>query len=142
MRFESSNHFFRCLKVSSVLAPSLSALSITTRTPQIWKITEKLSENAQHLNYEDIQEGLGYSRAIGKFLCYLVDDPTKIGFMRIYCQIPIEETDEDSIEQQAIPAPVCAEFEVLMRLRYCPVAPQILGHAVGTQPENGFVPRG
>lgn len=98
-----------------------------------WVITEKLSERAVHLTQEDVDMGVGSPMTVGKFLCYLEEDPTQIAFMRMYYQIPItgtEDADLATLAQQIQPPEVCGELEAfrLLMSQGCRSVPRFLGY--------------
>ncbi|KAJ5164895.1 uncharacterized protein N7500_006725 [Penicillium coprophilum] len=135
--------------VSSATAPTLS-FSGSPLPPGVgrsWIITEKLSERAIHLTQEDLDMGSGSPMTVGKFLCYLEEDPAQIAFMRIYYQIPItgtEDADLATLAQQIQPHEVCGELEAFKALmsQGCSSTPRLLGYCERTQGEPDLVPGG
>jgi hypothetical protein len=79
---------------SFAATPTLSLSgSVSLGISRSWIITERLSERAFYLTQDDVDDGCGSSLTVGKFLCHLEEDPTQIGFMRVYYQIPITGTE-------------------------------------------------
>lgn len=130
--------------------PSPETASVVTtmsENSRVWVIKEKLEERIAYLTAAQVKMGCGSSRTVGKFLCYPLDDPEQIAFMRIYQQIPIagtEDADLTTLAQQAVQPPVCGELESLRRLksRGCGAAPRLLGHAEITQGQKDLLPGG
>ncbi|CEJ58676.1 hypothetical protein PMG11_07325 [Penicillium brasilianum] len=133
---------------TSTTAPSISL----SGSPPLeigcsWIITKKLSENAVHLTQKDADMGCGPPMAVGKFLCYLEEDPTRIAFMRIYYQIPItgtEDADLATLAQQIQPPQVCGELEAfrLLMSQGCSSVPRFYGYCEKQQGEHDLVPGG
>ena len=91
--------------------------------------------------------GVGSPMTVGKFLCHLEKDPTRIAFMRIYYQIPIsgtEDADLATLAQQIQPPEVCGELEAfrLLMSQGCSSVPRFLGYCEKTQGEHDLVPGG
>lgn len=91
--------------------------------------------------------GAGPPMTVGKFLCHLEEDPAQVAFMRVYYQIPVNNTEYASLAtraQQASSGRVCGEheaFKVLMR-QGCSVVPRFLGYGERTQGQSDRVPGG
>ncbi|CAG8892911.1 unnamed protein product [Penicillium egyptiacum] len=84
---------------------------------------------------------------MGKFLCHRVGALPESAFMRIYCQVPIEETEFLSPEaraKQAVPPYQHEEAMALKRFKEggCTVVPELLGYSETVQSKDGLVPGG
>lgn len=79
------------------------------------------------------------------FACHSTADPTQQGFLRIYIQIPYDNTIRGSREARALqaePSPTHAEYEALVALKTnTPMAvPNLLRYGQGKQgPERYFL---
>ncbi|KAJ5222797.1 uncharacterized protein N7469_009037 [Penicillium citrinum] len=94
---------------------------------------QKLEELSFFMTQQDINDGHKPGFAAAKFLCLPKDDPNKLAFMRIYCQILPGNPQKPNRE--------LAAFKILKHLA-CPVVPQLLGYRGGTQGDNEIVPGG
>ncbi|CAG8895609.1 unnamed protein product [Penicillium egyptiacum] len=80
---------------------------------------ERLSEEYQTMTQREYDPGLGPPFAVIKFSCHSLLDPTQLGFMRIYLQIPIDCTFSSAPEvpaRQAVSQRTHAELTVLATL--------------------------
>ncbi|CAG8903157.1 unnamed protein product [Penicillium egyptiacum] len=132
---------------SALVASPMTVVSASSGVSRTWVITEKLSERAAPLTDHDVKMGRGSAKTVGKFLCYLAEDPEQIAFMRIYQQIPItgtEDASNDTLARQAVPPGVCGELECfkLLQSGRCSAVPRFLGHAESTQGDDGLLPGG
>ena len=85
--------------------------------------------------------------AVLKFACHNSENPTQQGFIRMYVQIPYENTLRSSQEVrglQAEPSPVHDEYEALTSLSKSKstAVPELLGYGQGKQGPEGYVPNG
>ncbi|CAG8329295.1 unnamed protein product [Penicillium salamii] len=76
-----------------------------------------------------------------------MDDILSEGFIRIYVQIPYDNTIRTSPETRALQAeisPVHNEYEALTTLHKsnCEAVPKLLGYVKGKQGPEGYVPGG
>lgn len=85
------------------------------------------------------------SYTMGKFLCHKVGALPESAFMRIYSQVPIEDTQFLSPEvraQQAVPLYRHSEIMALKGLKEggCTVVSELLGYIETAQGQDGLVP--
>ncbi|OJJ45681.1 hypothetical protein ASPZODRAFT_143567 [Penicilliopsis zonata CBS 506.65] len=142
----SDTPFLSGLEGTEVITDAKPPLLLPSQT---WVITEKLSERANHLTQEEINEGLGTAACTAaKFLCYRVGDPAKEPvFMRMYLQIPVIGTEFSNARvraKQAAPPLSYPELTALKALKKvgCDVVPDLLGYQEGKQDDDGIVPGG
>ncbi|KAJ5574010.1 uncharacterized protein N7459_008437 [Penicillium hispanicum] len=112
---------------------------------QTWVIAEKLVEWNSRMTQAGAH-GTMRPYAAGKFLCYPIQDPSKVAFMRIYLQIPFIDTEFIKAEdraKQAVPPTEPTELVALkeFKLKNCAV-PDLLGYQNGVQGSDGLVPGG
>jgi hypothetical protein len=141
------------------LLPKMTGERITTgfeKPPDVarypsrdWIVIEKLSESPKPITPEDFADGMGPAFTSGKYLCRLAGSGNehKLGFMRIYKQIPLDGTrlDNSSVRKaQACKPRNHVELEALKHLteRRCPVTPRLLGYRTDKQDEHDIVPGG
>ncbi|KAJ5426897.1 hypothetical protein N7465_001967 [Penicillium sp. CMV-2018d] len=110
-------------------------------------LDEKLSEEYQTITQLECDQGLGPPFAAIKFSCHNLVNPAQQGFMRIYCQIPIDGTVSRPPEvraRQAVSQHTHAEIRVLKNLddQNCAAVPRLLGLRTGLQDVGDYVPGG
>lgn len=114
---------------------------------QTWVIAEKLSESPSQMTQRNIDDDLGPSFTAAKFLCHRADNPAKMGFMRIYLQVPIIGTEfrpSKARAKQGAPPKPHAELSALKSLKAmnCEVVPDLLCYQEQVQGQDGIVPGG
>lgn len=140
-----SQLFLLALEGTEVTLPSSDSLKIRS---DIWVIDKKLDEVSCMSTHKEIDNGWTVpSYTMGKFLCYKVGALLESAFMRIYSQVPIEDTQFKSREvraQQAVPPYEHSEITALKRFKEggCTVVPELLGHSETVQGKDGLVPGG
>ncbi|KAJ5203327.1 hypothetical protein N7449_005406 [Penicillium cf. viridicatum] len=140
-----SQLFLLALEGTEVTLPSSDSLKIRGDT---WVIDKKLDEVSCMSTHKEIDDGRTMpSYTMGKFLCYKVGALPESAFMRIYSQVPIEDTQFKSPEvraQQAVPPSEHSEITALKRFKEggCTVVPELLGYSETVQGKDGLVPGG
>ncbi|CAI7581088.1 unnamed protein product [Penicillium crustosum] len=141
----NSQLFLPRLEGTEVTLPSSDSLNIRGDT---WVIDKKLNEVSCMTTREDLDSGRTVpSYTMGKFLCHRVGALAESAFMRIYSQVPIEDTQFLSSEvraQQAVPSYQHSEIMALKGFKEggCTVVPELLGYSETVQGKDGLMPRG
>lgn len=144
----NSQLFLFGLEGTTITLPSSESLKIRGNT---WVIDKKVNEVSCNITREELDRD-GHTRTVpsytmGKFLCHQVGAHPESAFMRIYCQVPIEETQILSPQiraQQAVPPYQHGEIMALKRFKEgsCAAVPELLGYSETVQSKDGLVPGG
>lgn len=133
-------------KVISTYCPDHAKIDVYP--PRDWVILEKLSEDPVLHTQADIDDGMGPSFTVGKYLCRLAGagNEHKLAFMRIYKQIPLAEKlpKSEHLPAHARRPRKHVELDAMMHLTEngCTATPKLLGYQFDSQEANDFVAGG
>lgn len=113
-------------------------------------IDNLLSEVYQTMDREEREYENGPAFAVLKFYCHDASDPAQQGFLRLYYQIPFNDTlyaSPEVREKDAESSPGHAEYLALTALHkahctVCTAVPPLMGYGEKKQSDNDYVPRG
>jgi hypothetical protein len=106
-----------------------------------------LSEAYQTFTALERERERGPPFAVLKFACHSTANPTQQGFIRMYVQIPYDNTlhsSQEIRELQAESSPAHEEYKALTALekRKCMAVPRLLGYGQDRQGPEAYVPNG
>ncbi|CAI7670480.1 unnamed protein product [Penicillium bialowiezense] len=115
--------------------------------PGALRLDDIMSEVFQTFSRDRRESERGPPFAVLKFACHNTADPTQQGFLRVYIQIPYDNTIRGSREARALqaePSPTHNEYEALVALETntSMAVPNLLGYGQGKQGPEAYVPRG
>ncbi|PKY03595.1 hypothetical protein P168DRAFT_166273 [Aspergillus campestris IBT 28561] len=139
----NSQLFLFGLEGTEINLPSSDSLQIRGNT---WVIDKKLNEVSCSTTRENLDRAAP-SYTMGKFSCHQTGAPPESAFMRIYAQVPIDETQflrPEIRATQAVPPYRHGEVMALKRFKEggCTVVPELLGYGELVQDRYGLVSGG
>ncbi|KAJ9350933.1 hypothetical protein DTO027B9_6678 [Paecilomyces variotii] len=121
-------------------------ITLDQPVPSQWKILEKLSERNFQASEEMRRRHGHHSYATAKFLCCDPKEPSRKAFMRVYLQVPLENTEMQDPKIRSRQATTYTPRELIAYKTFTQNdfsnVPKLLGYKISTQDKSGLVPNG
>ncbi|KAJ5198512.1 uncharacterized protein N7498_007629 [Penicillium cinerascens] len=139
----SQQSWFSQGSIRKALKPGKS-IALTKPEPTEWKILEAIDEHNFQFSEEIVQRDSCVSYASIKLSCIEASNPSKRAIMRVYMQVPYDNTELEDLPTRAQQATTFRpkELTALLTLRTSAYAPSLLGYDECRQGTTGLVPGG